>query len=116
MKSRNLTVRAKIFTLIALFCVAFIGYAAWSYSTLRTASVNGPYYNRIVQGKDLIADILPPPNYIIESYMMVLHMADEVDAGVSTDTMKAYVKRCKQLEAEFHDRHNVWLEELPNDR
>lgn len=116
MKLTNLTVRAKIFTLIALFCIAFIGYATWSYSTLRTASVLGPYYNRIVQGKDLIADILPPPNYIIESYMMVLHMADEVDAGVSGDTMQAYVNRCKLLEAEFHERHNVWLEELPNDR
>lgn len=33
--------------------------AAWTLETLR---VNSPLYGRIVQGKDLIADILPPPS------------------------------------------------------
>jgi methyl-accepting chemotaxis protein len=32
--------------------------------------VNGPVYQEIVYGKDLIADILPPPLYIVESYML----------------------------------------------
>ena len=33
----------------------------------------------IVQGKDLIADVQPPPEYIIESYLLVLQMVDETD-------------------------------------
>ncbi|MPZ39062.1 MAG: hypothetical protein GEU95_13550 [Rhizobiales bacterium] len=31
--------------------------------------VGGPTYTKIIQGKDLVADILPPPAYIIESYL-----------------------------------------------
>jgi hypothetical protein len=39
---------------------------------------NGPIYVKIAQGKDLIADILPPPEYIIESYLNCLQMVEAV--------------------------------------
>ena len=32
-------------------------------------SVGGPVYEQIVLGKDLVADILPPPEYVIEAYL-----------------------------------------------
>ena len=38
--------------------------------------VNGPLYHDIVTDKDLIADILPPPQYIIESYLVALQIAN----------------------------------------
>ena len=41
---------------------------------LEEPKVNGPVYQRIVQGKDLSADVLPPPEYIIESYLVTLQM------------------------------------------
>jgi methyl-accepting chemotaxis protein len=103
----------KLYGLVAACLVTFVGYAIWSYSTLATAKVQGPYYNRIVQGKDLIADILPPPNYIIETYLMTLHMANEVEEGVGSDELRGYISRCGQLEAEFDDRHSYWVEDLP---
>lgn len=34
--------------------------------------VGGPRYADIVQKKDLVADILPPPVFVIEGYLMVL--------------------------------------------
>lgn len=40
-----------------------------SVSTIGTLKVGGPIYTQIVLGKDLIADILPPPEYLIESYL-----------------------------------------------
>ncbi len=110
---KHLTVRAKLYTLVAVCAVAFAFYGALNYSTLSVAKVNGPYYNRIVQGKDLIADILPPPNYIIESYLMALHMANEVDSGADQTTMQAYVDRCQALKDEFDDRHQHWVNDLP---
>ncbi|MFT5523726.1 MAG: hypothetical protein ACI9HK_001674 [Pirellulaceae bacterium] len=112
MSLRNLSVRFKIYTLVAICAASFIGYSAWSFNTLSVAKVHGPYYSRIVQGKDLIADILPPPNYIIESYLMALHMANEVDQGVDSATIQSYVLRCKQLEAEFAERHEFWIKDL----
>lgn len=110
---KKLTVGQKIFALIVVFVASFVGYGVWSNRTLAEAKVHGPYYKRIVQGKDLIADILPPPNYIIESYLMALHMANEVEEGVEDSTMEAYVERCQQLRQEFDERHAFWVEDLP---
>jgi hypothetical protein len=35
-------------------------------ATLNTVKVNGPIYQSIVSNKDLTADILPPPAYLVE--------------------------------------------------
>lgn len=109
----KLTVKSKVYCLVAVCAATFVGFGLWSSSTLSIAKVHGPYYNRIVQGKDLIADILPPPNYIIESYLMALHMANEVDEGADAATIQANVERCGQLKAEFDDRHAFWIKDLP---
>jgi methyl-accepting chemotaxis protein len=53
--------------------------------------VNGPVYQEIVNGKDLIADILPPPLYIVESYML----ANEIN---SHPTMKVVVKNSAKIQ------------------
>ena len=31
---------------------------------------------QVVEGKDLVADILPPPEYIIESYLTAFELSD----------------------------------------
>ncbi|MFK7768397.1 MAG: methyl-accepting chemotaxis protein [Mariniblastus sp.] len=111
---KNFTVRTKLYILVAVFAIAFVAYGLFSFNTLNVAKVHGPYYNRIVQGKDLIADILPPPNYIIETYLMTLHLANEVEDGADKSQVQANVDRCVALEAEFSDRHDHWLRELPD--
>lgn len=50
--------------------------------------INGSYYQKIVYMKDLIADILPPPAYIIESYLTVLQIVSEADKGAAADKAK----------------------------
>jgi len=75
--------------------------------------VHGPYYNEIVQGKDLIADILPPPNYIIESYLMALQMADDVERDADRSEIEAHIERCQELKQEFDVRHSFWIADLP---
>lgn len=105
-------VKTKLMTLIAACIVGFVGYSYWSYSTLSIVKVHGPYYQEIVDGKDLIADILPPPNYIIESYLMALHMANEAEEGVPSSTMNDHIARCEALKNEFDVRHAFWVERL----
>lgn len=112
MSFRNMTIGKKIAVLVAAFAVGIAGYGLWSYSTLSLAKVHGPYYTRIVQGKDLIADILPPPEYIIESYLTVLHTADMVDEGASKAEIDALVDRMGALKAEYDLRHDYWIEDL----
>ncbi|MBY0263708.1 MAG: hypothetical protein K2Q20_15290, partial [Phycisphaerales bacterium] len=54
--------------------------SAVSLSTVTDIKVNGPMYKKIVSDKDLLADILPPPAYIIESYLTAHRMADVTPA------------------------------------
>ena len=102
---RKLSQRLAI--LIGLFTIGFVIYATWSFKTLNDLKVNGPTYQRIVQGKDLIADILPPPEYIIESYLVSLQLA----AATGQTEQEALIARLKGLKAEYDTRHAFWLKE-----
>ena len=58
----QVNVRTRFLILIGCFAAGFAVYGAWSFKVLNEIQVNGPIYQRIVQSKDLIADILPPPS------------------------------------------------------
>ncbi|HIJ63003.1 MAG TPA: HAMP domain-containing protein [Rhodospirillaceae bacterium] len=65
--------------------------------------VNGPVYGRIVLAKDLVADILPPPEYILESYLTASR------AVVSSPSEYGkYKEQLAKLKADYDDRHKYW--------
>jgi methyl-accepting chemotaxis protein len=80
-----------------------------AFSVLNRVKVTGPVYQEIVQGKDLVADILPPPEYVIESYLVVLQAEHDADAT----KLPQYLERLKKLKGEFDERHDYWKKELP---
>ena len=58
----------------------------------------GPITTALFRPKNLIADILPPPNYIIESYMLALQMANEADEKVDAATMDPACRAVSAIE------------------
>ncbi len=42
--------------------------------TVTTVQIHGPLYAQIADSKDLVVDTLPPPLYIIESYLVTLEL------------------------------------------
>jgi methyl-accepting chemotaxis protein len=85
--------------IVTLGCIAIL----WTgVSALSELKVNGPLYRQIVLGKDLIADILPPPEYVIESY---LEATLALNNPASLEQSRA---RLKQLHKEYDDRHVFW--------
>jgi len=109
---RNLKLAHRFAILLGLFTFGFIAYGVWSFKTLNKIKVNGPIYHRIVQGKDLIADILPPPEYIIESYLVALQLTQD-DGNVEQEHL---IKRLHKLKVEYDQRHVFWLgDELESD-
>lgn len=98
--------------LILLACAFFVGFSLFgmlAWSTVNTVKVNGPYYNRIVQSKDLVADILPPPAYIVETYLTTLRLVGE---SSETNRRKG-IDQLKKLRKDFDDRQAFWKKELP---
>ncbi|HYO26212.1 MAG TPA: methyl-accepting chemotaxis protein [Lacipirellulaceae bacterium] len=104
----NMGIRKKLACLSALYVGGVLVFGAVAYSTLNQVKVSGPQYNKIVQGKDLIADILPPPEYILESYLTVLEMAEETDPA----RLAEMVEKGERLKADYDARHQVWVDGL----
>lgn len=109
---RKLSVSNRLYLMIGVFGVGFVLFGGWYHSTLNVAKVHGPYYSSIVQGKDLVADILPPPEYIIESYLMVLRMADAVDEEASQSELQQLADVGEDLRSEYEQRHEFWQQDL----
>ncbi|RFC33844.1 MAG: methyl-accepting chemotaxis protein [Candidatus Nitrotoga sp. SPKER] len=104
LKNMKLSYRFSLIVLSVI--VGFFIYGLWSLKTLNELKVNGPIYHHIVQGKDLVADILPPPVYIIESYLVSLQL--EVS---DKNDQPPLIARLKTLKNEYDTRHEFWKTE-----
>lgn len=101
-------VRARLIAMAVIPIVAFITMGVVGTVTFREVRVQGPNYNRIIQAKDLVADVLPPPEYVVEAYLTVLQLSDPS----SVETRDQLMARLEQLEQEYQDRHQLWQREL----
>src|SRR6188474_912704 len=90
-----------IFGLVtALGLSAVIATSVYGLSQLK---VGGPLYNQIKLGNDLIADILPPPEYVIEAYLdATLVLRDPAQLAAHRD-------RIAELKKEYDERHAFWV-------
>lgn len=70
---------------------------------LNELKVGGPLYRQVVLGKDLIADILPPPEYVIEAYL------EATLAVRNPGELAAHRDRLAQLRKDYDLRHEYWL-------
>jgi methyl-accepting chemotaxis protein len=82
--------------------LAMFGSFGLQYTALERLKVNGPIYEQIVYGKDLIADILPPPLFVVESYMLS-HEANDFP-----DLIDANLAKIATLKAAYDDRRAYW--------
>ncbi|MCK6681199.1 MAG: methyl-accepting chemotaxis protein [Thermoanaerobaculia bacterium] len=105
---RNLGLAGKLLLLVGVFVAVFATFAFVSMRTLETVRVNGPVYRDIIQGKDIIADVLPPPQYIIETHLVTLQLVEEADPAAQA----ALIERGNALRLEFESRHEYWRRTL----
>ena len=105
------TVKQRFTWLIITLLGGFGLFGAVGFYTLDRLKVNGPIYHRIVQDQDLIADILPPPEYILESYLVVRELA----SAQAPDKIQALTARLTQLKKDFVDRQQYWGEQADLD-
>lgn len=74
----------------------------------RALAINGTHYQQIISHKDLIADVLPPPEYLIESWLTVLEMA-----SLNNQSLQSQIEQGNKLKAAFEERHAYWTKQLP---
>lgn len=75
--------------------------------------LKGPLYNNIILMKDLIADFLPPPSFIIESYLLSWELVYEVERnGIHSAKIKFLKEKAEKLKSAYILRHNYWAKNL----
>lgn len=72
------------------------------YGLIQGVRIGGPLYGDLVAGKDVVADVLPPPLYVIESY---LEASRAMLDPASADERRA---RFERLKADYDARHAHW--------
>jgi len=103
--SGQLTIKMRFMIILGTLVIGFSLFGVATFKAMNTVNLSSPIYQRIVQGKDIIADVLPPPEYIIESYLVALQLAQTTDPS----EISALVTRFQTLKAEYESRHHYWL-------
>lgn len=109
MQGLSIATKLRLFVVVVLVLAAIS--VSWSLLVLRTAKVHGPWYQQIVMGKDVIADILPPPEYVVESYLTALQIVDALEADRKSE-VSARIERLEKLRTEYESRHEYWKKNL----
>jgi methyl-accepting chemotaxis protein len=109
MSLADLKVSRKFMVLVLSVVVGFATFCALTYRTMERIKVSGDAYSQIITGKDIVADILPPPEYIIESFLTAHLIADAVDA----EERAGLEKKLLALRAEYEARQVYWDENVP---
>jgi methyl-accepting chemotaxis protein len=98
--------RLKIASLLNVFGLLVVGgtlaAAGLAATVTNEIRIGGALYDKINQGKDLVADILPPPEYVLEAYL---------EATLAFDGRKPLSESTaalKQLHKDYDERRDYW--------
>jgi hypothetical protein len=96
-------VRTKLAVITGLAVSAFAVYGFYCFDTVNQVKINGPLYQCIAQGNSLVADILPPQEFLVETYLTAVEML-EADG----EELDARIRKARLLTAQFRARSAYW--------
>ncbi len=100
----------KLALAVGLPVLATVLFAIMAVRTLDNVRIGGERYQQISESSELVADILPPPAFAVESYLTAQRLADVTSA----EEFAALKSELTTLEAEFEEAHTKWLDRLEN--
>ena len=100
----------KFASIAVLALVAITVYGLYCFDTVRQVKINGPHYRGIALGHELVADVLPPGEYLVETYLVAFEMMDAEE-----DKLAELILKAGRLKATFLERSAYWSRALPDD-
>jgi hypothetical protein len=99
------------FTSIAVLALGAISvYGIYCFNTVSQVKINGPHYRSIALGQELVADVLPPGGYLVETHLVAFEMMDADGERLVELTHKA-----ARLKAQFLERSAYWNNALSDE-
>jgi methyl-accepting chemotaxis protein len=105
---KNLTIKQKLTVKVTILTILFVTFVGWTQATINSAKVGGDRYDKIIQGKDFIADIAPPKLNTAEPYYLAAQVINESDRA----KVQQVSERIKQFRSDYAQRFDFWTKEL----
>lgn len=105
---QRLKLGTKLTLVVALSIVGLLLATTVSYTTLQRVRINSPRYNEIIENQQLIADVLPPPSFVVEPYLIVQQLV----ASDSPVEAAELVNRLLFARTEYFESHDRWEKAL----
>ncbi len=99
-----MTIRALVLWATGLLVVLMALAVGWGSMRINDIRMGGPVQTNTQYASDLIADILPPPEYVIEPYLEASLLAR------NPASYDLHFARLQKLRADYDGRHQYWLE------
>jgi len=109
MAARTISLKARLWATAVLALLGSVALLSVSLLSINTVKIRGTLYQEIVSYKDLLADILPPPEYLIETYLTNFELLK-----AEGPEREALIQKTAQLEKDFQERNAVWGKDLTN--
>ena len=100
----RMTIKMRFMIILVTLITGFVLFGFATFTAMKKLNVNGEIYQRIVRDKDLVADVLPPPEYIIESYLVALQLMQSQDSAEINTLIQNFTK----LKVDYDARHSYW--------
>ena len=103
-----MTFRRRFAVIGALVVLGFVALFWVGHINITKVMVNGPIYQQLARDKDLIADILPPSQFIVQPYLVVCQM----NGAKTPEALKDLNTALQDLEKQYRDGHAAWAQKL----
>ena len=103
-----MTFRSRFAVIGIIVVLGFVALFWVGHINITKVMVNGPIYQQLARDKDLIADILPPSQFIVEPYLVVCQM----NGAKTPEALKDLNTALGNLEKQYRDGHAVWAQKM----
>jgi methyl-accepting chemotaxis protein len=107
---KNAKMRIKLLSILGISIISLLSVMIISQYVLENVKIGSANYKEIINSKDLLADILPPPGYIIETKLTSF----ELIHVKTNEERNELLQKLAQLEKDLNDRDDYWKKNLTN--
>lgn len=104
---QDVSVGHKLWSIVGVAVVALGAFAAVSMTTMADVRIGSERYRDIAATSELLADVLPPPAYLVEANLVahrMLTLAEQADSVGLAQQIDGF----GSLQAAFEERHEYW--------
>jgi methyl-accepting chemotaxis protein len=104
----DLKIQSKLMVTAGALALGLLVFSVWAQSSINSVKINGDQYDRVVQGKNFIADIVPPVLNVTEPYHLAFEIIHETDAART----RQIAERIRKMRDEYNQRLDFWTKDL----